>query len=105
MSAYAPVYRKVRFSEELALSLADRVEWGEPDEDGFYTPSLWHDFDRYDAVQREAVAQERARIRSAVEGLDETVTPGDMGWRPVPGSVSRAAVLRALDPEAEGGTP
>jgi hypothetical protein len=34
--------RKVLFSEELALSLgASHVDWGEPDADGFYTPTLY----------------------------------------------------------------
>ena len=33
--------RKVWFSETLALGLgASLVDWGEPDEDGFYTPAL-----------------------------------------------------------------
>lgn len=34
--------RKVRMSETLALQLgADRVAWGEPDAEGFYTPTLY----------------------------------------------------------------
>jgi hypothetical protein len=34
--------RKVLISEELFVALgADRVEWGEPDTDGFYTPTLF----------------------------------------------------------------
>lgn len=34
-------YRPVLFDEELAGALAERVEWGEPDKDGWYTPTLY----------------------------------------------------------------
>ena len=35
------IRRKVWFSETLALELgASLVDWGDPDEDGFYTPTL-----------------------------------------------------------------
>ena len=58
--------------------------------DGMVTASI-------ELIEREAVAQERARLRAAVEGLPAR---GDM----MALMVSRAAVLRVLDPEAEGGT-
>lgn len=36
-----PVWRKVRMTETLFLELgASRVDWGEPDAEGFYTPTL-----------------------------------------------------------------
>ena len=59
------------------------------------------------AIEREAVAQERARLRAAVEGLPDvnpTPTVGEGRSTDWP-MVRRAAVLRLLDPEAEGGTP
>ena len=56
-----------------------------------------HEQDCVERAVAEAVAQERARIRAAVEGLPAR---GDM----MALMVSRAAVLRVLDPEAEGGT-
>lgn len=33
--------RKVLVSEGVFEALADRIEWGEPDADGFYTPTLY----------------------------------------------------------------
>lgn len=51
------------------------------------------------AIEREAVAQERARIRAAVDGLPDQWGPSDEA-----GYVRRKDVLRLLDPEAEGGT-
>ena len=57
------------------------------------------------AIEREAVAQERARIRAAVEALRAgTSRDGryDLGWDDALDCI--AAVLRVLDPEAEGGT-
>ena len=66
-------------------------------------------------IEREAVAQERARLRAVVEGLPN---PWDEGAEFVTEfsnafgfeknafgfEKGRAAVLRLLDPEAEGGT-
>ena len=41
VDATAPL-RKVRMSEPLFQQLgADRVDWGEPDAEGFYTPALY----------------------------------------------------------------
>lgn len=35
--------RPVLMSEELAAELGPRVEWGEPDADGWYTPTIYRD--------------------------------------------------------------
>ena len=59
------------------------------------------------AIEREAVAQERARLRAA---LPEAIEDCDrVGWDDALTTDLRpedalAAVLRLLDPEAEGGT-
>lgn len=34
-------WRKVRMSDELMYALSDRFDWGEPDEEGFYTPTVY----------------------------------------------------------------
>ena len=36
--------KNVRVSEGVFEALADRVDWGQPDVDGFYTPTLFRDF-------------------------------------------------------------
>lgn len=38
-------WRRVRLSTELFLQLgAGQVDWGEPDDEGFYTPTIYHRF-------------------------------------------------------------
>ena len=58
-------------------------------------------------IEREAVAQERARLRAAARELPDDPDPGFaaspdfyLGY-----DEGIEAVLRLLDPEAEGGTP
>lgn len=36
--------RPVLMTEAVAAALADRVEWGEPNADGWYTPMLYRDY-------------------------------------------------------------
>ncbi len=55
--------RKVLMDEAFAIGLgADRVVWGEPDADGFYTPALYKErppvllFDTPEAVEKLAQA-------------------------------------------------
>ena len=47
--------KKVLMTDELFEALgASRVEWGEPDADGFYTPTVYRDDDELQSL-REAV--------------------------------------------------
>jgi hypothetical protein len=39
--------KRVLVSDELFAALGTRVEWGEPDVDGFYTPTLYRDHEHY----------------------------------------------------------
>lgn len=43
---------KVRVHEGVFEALADRVDWGEPDEEGFYTPTLYRETERTAEVEQ-----------------------------------------------------
>lgn len=51
----------VRVSEGVFEALADRVEWGEPDADGFYTPALYREPQIANAVRKLGEAAYRYR--------------------------------------------
>jgi len=60
--------RKVWFSETLALGLgASLVDWGEPDEDGFYTPALTRPAAPAEGLVTEQEAEDMCRRAVALE--------------------------------------
>jgi hypothetical protein len=97
-------FRKVRVSEGLFEALADRVEWGEPDKQGFYTPSIFREAAALTpAVLRVVLprAIEKARQRFATEIVDNV--PADEGDEVMAMLVSdgefAGRILAALDTE------